>query len=123
LRRSTFHDGSTFHNGVIALWGVTNWLGDLAVRHFGINTHVVEWSSDRGRLVIVAATANSVAHSSHHHECQTDDEEDDPDDQNNVGEGEGRGKTWEEESEDNEDNSEDDHGVYLVSLQDIEGKI
>jgi hypothetical protein len=57
----------------------------------------------------VAAAADSASHPSHHHQHHADDEEDDPDDPQDV--------HFEQESGDQKDDSEDDHGVYLVSIQ------
>ena len=63
----------------------------------------------RGRLVVVAAAADSVSHPSHHHQHHADDEKDEPDDPQDV--------DFEQESGDEKDDSKDDHGVYLVSMQ------
>jgi len=62
-----------------------------------------------GRLVVVAATADSVSHPSHDHEHHADDEKYDP---NGPQQGD-----LQQETGDEKDDSEDDHDVYLVSIQ------
>jgi hypothetical protein len=46
------------------------------------------------------AATDGVSHPPHQCQYQADDEEDDPEDQNNVGEGEGRDETREDEPQD-----------------------
>jgi hypothetical protein len=62
-----------------------------------------------GRLEVVAAAADSASHPSHEHQYCADDEQDDADDPQDV--------DFEHESGDKKDDSEDDHGVYLISVR------
>src|SRR6185436_3404491 len=62
-----------------------------------------------GRLVVVAAAADSASHPSHQHQHHADDEKDDPDGPQD--------RDFEHEAGDEKDDSEDDHDVYLVSIQ------
>lgn len=64
-----------------------------------------------GRLVVVAAAADSVSRPSRHREYHADHQEDDPDDQANMGVGEGGDEGREEQPEDDKDDSESDHDV------------
>jgi hypothetical protein len=103
--------------GGLVLWA---WLRHIAVRNFGVETrgadHVPSSRVMRGRLVVVAAAADGVAHPSRDHHYQADDQQDDSDDQADMRVGEGRDERREEESKDDKDDSEDDHDVYLVSI-------
>jgi hypothetical protein len=71
----------------------------------------------RGRLVVVAATADSVARPSCQHEYHADDQEDDPDDEQEMRVGEGGDQGREDQPEDDKDDSEDNHDIYLVSMR------
>lgn len=68
--------------------------------------------------VVVAAASDGVSHPAHEHHQQADDQENYPDDQENVSEGESWCDTWEYEPEGDEDDSEDDHEIDLVSACD-----
>ncbi len=68
-----------------------------------------------GRSVVVPAAADGATRPSQYGEYYADDEEDDTDDQEQMGEGESGDEAWEQEPENDENDSETDHDMYLVS--------
>src|ERR1700676_3389323 len=101
-------------NRALALWAG---LRHVAVPHFGVRRpragHVPSSRVTRGRLVVVASTAEGVSPSSRDHQYQADDDQNDA-----ARRKEAADSGVNEQSDKQEDDSEDDHDVYLVSMVD-----